>query len=76
MSASTDDIQPRTPSMTALMIIGRYAGEPGWLTFLKQAQAAGFGLNQPGDEDLDDERWEQVSTLRATALASAYRASA
>lgn len=62
----------RRPPLMAILMLGSRASVPGWLTFLQIANAEGYGINQPGDENLSDEDWEAMAELRVNVLVSAF----
>jgi hypothetical protein len=66
------NLPPRMPPARVLLRLGSYADQPGFAQFLADAQAIGFGLAQPGDHDMDDERWAEVSDLRVRALIASF----
>lgn len=68
----TTSLPPRQLPVTALLMLGHKAEEPGWLIFLLEAKRQGFGLDQPGDHDLSEERWQEIALARVSALARAF----
>lgn len=71
----TDNPLPHHPRMlpaTALMMLGSRASQPGWLEFLLIAKQEGFGLDQPGDDELSDARWQEVALSRVMALTLSF----
>lgn len=67
--------EPEAPRMlppTAMFMLGSRADVPGWISFLSIAQDEGFGFHQPGDNDLDEERWKEIAEIRMSALVSAF----
>jgi hypothetical protein len=68
----TTSLPPRQLPVTALLILGAKAEEPGWLIFLMEAKKQGFGLDQAGDHDLSEDRWRDVAVARVSALARAF----
>jgi hypothetical protein len=65
-------LPPRRLPMTALFMLGSRADHPGWLAFLMQAKREGFGIDQPGDHDLSEERWREMAETRMSVLVHAF----
>lgn len=67
--------RPQIP-MEAAFILGRAVQEqPGIAQFLLDAQAAGFGIAQTGDDELPDDEWADLVTRRTRILVAAHRRS-
>jgi hypothetical protein len=64
---------PRLPPADVVMLLGRYAAEPGFAQFLRDAQEQGFGLSHPSDHNLSESEWADVSVTRVRALIGAYK---
>lgn len=73
-SPTAVDCEYRELPGAAALVLGHASIErPGLLAFLQDAQADGFGINQPGDDALDDEEWASIATTRVNILVNAYR---
>lgn len=72
MDKALERLLPRMPAPQAILILGSYADKPGFVQFLLDAKELGFGLEQPGDKDLDEEKWKEISTNRVRALCMSY----
>lgn len=62
----------RVPPIEAVLPLGRYATEPGFAAFLLGCAADGFGLDQPGDDDLTEVEWKEAVTTRVRILCGAW----
>lgn len=65
-------LPPRRLPTEALLMLGSLADKPGAVTFLLRAKQEGFGIDQPGDHDLSDERWQEVANARVRALVMSF----
>ena len=65
-------LPPRRLPVEALFMLGSRVDAPGWLAFLLQAKREGFGIDQPGDHDMDEERWQEIATIRVRVLVRAF----
>lgn len=59
----------RQPPASVLIRLAHTTQEhPGFVDWLAQKASEGFGLGQPGDNDLSDEQWAETSELRYSIL--------
>lgn len=65
--------EPRPLPTAALLTLGHYGRQPGFLSFAQEAAEAGFGISQPGDRDLPEERWIEIATNRVNAICMAFK---
>ena len=63
----------RLPPVQSIIELGLHASEPGFVQFLLDARDDGFDVNQPGDDDLSDEEWNEISAMRVRVLVSAWK---
>lgn len=61
------------PASVAIDLAATTQAMPGLFGFICEATKEGFGLSQPGDDDLDDETWERYSSMRLSILIRAFR---
>lgn len=64
--------EPRMLPASAVLLLGVYGCRPGFIVFARECADAGFGLAQPGDDALSEERWDEVANHRVTALTLAF----
>lgn len=63
---------PRMLPLAALLMLSSRVNHPGWLEFLITAQRMGFGIDQPGDHDLSEEDWREMSLRRVSILVASF----